>query len=142
MDIRISKTPEETEAIAGELARAVGRGLVIGLVGDLGAGKTQFARGFARGLGVTERVQSPTFALLHTYPSGRLPLHHIDLYRLDTDEQIIAAGLTEYFEPDGVTLVEWMDRWQGRLPSRFQRIDLEALSETERRITLHELAGS
>ncbi len=142
MDIRISKTPEETEAIAGELARAAERGWVIGLVGDLGAGKTQFARGFARGLGVIERVQSPTFALLHTYLSGRLPLHHIDLYRLHTDEQTIAAGLTEYFEPDGVTLVEWMDRWQGRPPSRFQRIDLEALGETERRITLHELAGS
>lgn len=142
MDIRISKTPEETEAIAEDLARAAGPGLVIGLAGDLGAGKTQFARGFARGLGVTERVQSPTFALVHTYTSGRLPLHHIDLYRLDTDAQIIAAGLAEYFEPDGIALVEWMDRWHGRPPGRFQRIDLEALGETERRITLHDLAGS
>ncbi|MSU60906.1 MAG: tRNA (adenosine(37)-N6)-threonylcarbamoyltransferase complex ATPase subunit type 1 TsaE [Pedosphaera sp.] len=132
----ISRSPSETEAIAHDLAGILPAGTVIGLSGDLGAGKTQFARGFARGLGVKERVQSPTFALLNTYFSGRLPLHHIDFYRLDSDAQIIGAGLVEYLEPDGIALIEWIERWNGPLPGDFVRVVLETLGETERRITV------
>jgi tRNA threonylcarbamoyladenosine biosynthesis protein TsaE len=130
----ISHSPDETEVWAKEFARRARAGLVIGLVGDLGAGKTQFAKGFALGLGVAERVLSPTFALLHVYSSGRLSLCHIDFYRLDGDAQIIAAGLVDYFTPAGVALIEWWDRWTGAMPLLFVRVELVALSETDRKI--------
>jgi tRNA threonylcarbamoyladenosine biosynthesis protein TsaE len=112
------------------------------LSGDLGAGKTQFVRGFARGLGVTERIHSPTFALLNIYSTGRAPLFHIDLFRLDSDEQIVAAGLTEYFEPPGITIVEWMDRWHGRPPGCLCRVELEIVAENARCISIYDRTGS
>ena len=87
---------------------------MIGLCGDLGAGKTQLVKGLARGLGITARVHSPTFTLVNLYPGGRLALAHVDLYRLATREQIIAAGLEEYFVPAGVTVIEWAERWFGK----------------------------
>ena len=124
-------------------------GLVIGLCGDLGAGKTQLVKGLARGLGCGQPVRSPTFALLHTYTGGRLLLFHLDLYRLESRDQIIAAGLEEYLTPEGVTVIEWAERWLNspqsavRSPQsaadlgvrrlRWARIDV--LSETERRIS-------
>ncbi len=135
MDTFISRSPAETERFGERLAARAQPGWVIGLIGDLGAGKTHFVKGFARGLGVTEPVLSPSFALLHLYTSGRLPLYHLDFYRLQTSEQIVAAGLDEYFEPPGVTLIEWWDRWQGRPPPVFWPFTFEPLSETERRIT-------
>ena len=85
-------------------------GLVIGLSGDLGAGKTQLVRGLARGLDIGDRVHSPTFALVNVYSGGRLTLFHLDLYRLDTLEQILAAGLEEFLRPDGVAVIEWVER--------------------------------
>lgn len=130
----ISHSANETFTFAASLAASVPRGVVLGLIGDLGAGKTQFVKGFAHGLGVVEPVLSPTFSLVHFYENGRLPLCHIDLYRLATTEQIVAAGLTEYFDPPGVTIVEWWDRWQGHEPPRIHRYVLETVSETERRI--------
>jgi tRNA threonylcarbamoyladenosine biosynthesis protein TsaE len=142
MVTHISHSPEETEAIAEELARAMASEFVVGLSGDLGAGKTQFVRGFARGLGVTERIHSPTFALLHIYTSGRLPLFHLDLYRLNSDEAIVAAGLTEYFEPRGLAIIEWIERWHGRFPTRLQKVGLEFVSETVRRITIYDCVGA
>ena len=88
--------------------------MVIGLCGDLGAGKTQLVKGLARGLGITARVHSPTFALVNIYNGGRLTLFHLDLYRLDTREQILAAGLEEYLKPAGVTVIEWAERLLGQ----------------------------
>lgn len=142
----ISKSPEETEAIGERLGRVAQRGWVIGLSGDLGAGKTQFVKGLARGLGSPARVHSPTFALLNEYGGGRLPLFHIDLYRLSNPEEVRAAGLEEYLpHPEGVTVVEWIERWQpegkdrpnpGTTPAGATRmISIEALGETERRIS-------
>jgi tRNA threonylcarbamoyladenosine biosynthesis protein TsaE len=91
-------------------------GLVIGLVGELGAGKTQWVRGFAQGLGITERVHSPTFNLVNEYRSGRLPCFHLDLYRLETAEQVFSAGLEEYLNPvHGVSVIEWFDRLEDRV---------------------------
>jgi tRNA threonylcarbamoyladenosine biosynthesis protein TsaE len=130
----ISHSPSETEAFAERLGKVIEFGSVIGLSGDLGAGKTQFVKGLARGLGVTERVHSPTFALLNIYSGGRLPLFHLDLYRLETHEQIIGAGLEEYFTPRGISVVEWIERWQGAKPPRYLEFQLEPLSEMERRI--------
>lgn len=131
----ISNSPEETQAFAAGIAQRAGPGLVLGLVGDLGAGKTQFVKGFARALGISEPVLSPTFALLHLYTSGRLPLCHIDLYRLETEEQIMAAGLEECLDPAGCTLVEWWDRWRSPDPPGLRRVIFESLTESQRRIT-------
>jgi tRNA threonylcarbamoyladenosine biosynthesis protein TsaE len=140
MVTHISHSPADTEAIAEALAGTPLLGCVVGLSGDLGSGKTQFVRGFARGLGVTERVHSPTFALLNIYTTGRVPLFHIDMYRLESDEQIVAAGLTEYFEPQGITILEWIDRWHGRLPSCCCRVEIETLGENERGISIYDCA--
>src|SRR5450759_2732585 len=101
----ISHSPTETAALGEEWGRAAESGLVIGLCGDLGAGKTQFVKGLARGLGITARVHSPTFALVNIYSGGRLTLFHLDLYRLDTREQILAARLEEYLKAEGVQVV-------------------------------------
>src|SRR5664279_481247 len=113
----ISHSPAETAALGEQWGRAAASGLVIGLCGDLGAGKTQLVKGLARGLGIVERVHSPTFALVNIYNGGRLTLFHLDLYRLDTREQIVAAGLEEYLKPAGMTVIEWAERWFGKVPS-------------------------
>jgi len=144
----ISHSPEETISLGETWGRTAQRGLVIGLSGELGAGKTQLVKGVARGLGVSARVTSPSFALVNEYPSGRLPLFHLDLYRLDTPAQIISAGLEDYlFEPRGVAVVEWMERWTAeednqrsevrgqRRPARYRRVIIETISELARRIT-------
>ena len=107
----ISHSPEETAALGEAWGQVAAGGLVLGLCGDLGAGKTQLVKGLARGLDTPELVRSPTFALVNTYVGGRLPLFHLDLYRLATREQIVGAGLEEYFRPEGVTVVEWAERW-------------------------------
>ena len=143
----ISRSPEETLALGEEWGRKAQRGWVIGLSGDLGAGKTQLVKGIARGLGSSARVHSPTFALLNEYDGGRLPLFHIDLYRLNNREDVIGAGLEEYLiDPDGITVVEWIERWMpgeengtskiGKPLNAVTRIArIETLSEMERRIT-------
>src|SRR5678815_4437406 len=101
----ISHNPAATESLGESWGREAQPGLVIALSGDLGAGKTQLVKGFARGLGITSRVHSPTFTLVNSYSGGRLALFHLDLYRLDTREQILAAGLEEYLKPAGVTVI-------------------------------------
>jgi tRNA threonylcarbamoyladenosine biosynthesis protein TsaE len=148
----ISHSPAETIALGERWGRAAQSGLVIGLSGDLGAGKTQFVKGLARGLGIAARVLSPTFALVNIYTGGRLTLFHVDLYRLDTREQIAAAGLEEYLSPAGVTVVEWAERWfntvqspKSEVPSPgnvaasnaegLRWVQIEVLAEMERRIT-------
>lgn len=139
MATHISKSPEETHLLGEELGAEAQPGEVIGLIGDLGAGKTQFARGVARGLGIEQRIHSPTFALVNEYHHGRLPCHHLDLYRLDNAVQIIGAGLEEYLQPDrGITIVEWFDRWlQAGLPrpEKGVLVTITSEGETKRRIT-------
>lgn len=116
MATSISHNPADTFVLGESWGRSVQFGQVIGLCGDLGAGKTQLVKGFARGLGIEARVHSPTFALINVYSGGRLTLFHLDLYRLDTPEQIINAGLEEYLRPEGVTIIEWAERWFGSKP--------------------------
>ena len=106
----ISHNEAETAALGEALAQEVEAGWVIGLSGDLGAGKTQFVKGLAKGLGSPARVHSPTFALLNIYPGGRLTLFHLDFYRLESREQIAAAGLEEYLRPNGVAVIEWVEK--------------------------------
>ncbi|MSU58634.1 MAG: tRNA (adenosine(37)-N6)-threonylcarbamoyltransferase complex ATPase subunit type 1 TsaE [Pedosphaera sp.] len=136
----ISHSPAETEALGENWGRAALRGLVIALSGDLGAGKTQLVKGLARGLGVTSRVHSPTFTLVNEYGGGRLRLFHLDLYRLETREQIRGAGLEDYLRPDGVAVIEWAERWtecgvRNAECGMTRRVKIEVLNETERRIT-------
>ncbi len=110
--IRQTLSTPATEAEGEIQGRTAQAGLVIGLSGELGAGKTAWVRGFARGLEYRGRVQSPSFGLIHQYLGGRLPLYHLDLYRLGSPLEVLSAGLEHYLEqPDGVTIVEWPERW-------------------------------
>ncbi len=145
----ISHSPADTESIGEEWGLAAENGEVIGLCGELGAGKTQIVKGLARGLHVPGRVHSPTFTLVNIYTGGRLMLFHLDLYRLETIEQIRSAGLEEYLNPAGVTVIEWAERLfpgsssdspklepiLGPEPRRLRWVHLELVSETVRRIT-------
>ena len=141
----ISKSPEDTQRLGETWGRAAGAGLVIGLTGDLGAGKTELVKGLARGLGVKTRVHSPTFALLHEYTDGRLALFHLDLYRLQSPSQIVGAGMEEYFyNPPGVTVIEWVERWSPSASSLihpYRHVTIESLSDTERRITYEDFGA-
>ena len=152
MSTFVSHSPEETLALGEQWGRAAQPGWLIGLTGELGAGKTQLVKGIARGLGVRERILSPTFALVHSYASGRLPLFHLDLYRLDTPAQVIGAGLEEYLYPrQGVTVVEWVERWLETPPGqrapgprasrRYRQVYLESANETGRRITYEDFSA-
>ncbi|HET7625326.1 MAG TPA: tRNA (adenosine(37)-N6)-threonylcarbamoyltransferase complex ATPase subunit type 1 TsaE [Verrucomicrobiae bacterium] len=136
----ISRGFAETESLGESWGRDAQSGLVIAMSGDLGAGKTRLVKGFARGLGFRGRVHSPTFALVNVYSGGRLTIFHLDLYRLETREQILAAGLEEYLNPRGVALIEWAERLEnenGKIETggRLMRVKFEITSETERRIS-------
>jgi tRNA threonylcarbamoyladenosine biosynthesis protein TsaE len=141
----ISRSPAETFQLGESWGRQAQAGWVVGLSGDLGAGKTELVKGIARGLGVADRVHSPTYSLVHEYNGGRLSLFHLDLFRLETREQIVGAGLEEYFsQPNGVTVIEWAERWFGefegseprvsRSMAAHRRVRMEVINETERRI--------
>jgi len=141
MSVLDSHSPAETESLGENFGRAAKRGWVIALSGDLGAGKTQFVKGLARGLGISARVHSPTFTLVAEYTGGRLPLFHLDLYRLETAEEILSAGIEEFLQPDGVAVIEWADKLEGSNQSRLtpaatlKRVQIEILSELDRKIT-------
>jgi tRNA threonylcarbamoyladenosine biosynthesis protein TsaE len=144
----ISHSPAQTASLGEEWGREAQSGLVVGLSGGLGAGKTILAAGLARGLGVTRRVQSPTFALVNEYRDGRLPLFHLDLYRLESRDEIIAAGLELYLvRPSGVAVVEWIERWledgswRAVRGVRFRRVVIHSPGETEREIVYEDIGG-
>lgn len=118
-------SPEETEKIAEAFGREAGSGAVFALSGDLGTGKTVFSKGFAKGLGITETVVSPTFTILREYRSGRLPLYHFDVYRIEEPEEMNEIGYKEYFYGDGVSLVEWADAVPEIIPRDAVRITIE-----------------
>jgi tRNA threonylcarbamoyladenosine biosynthesis protein TsaE len=132
----ISHSPAETEALGERWGRAAEHGLVLALSGGLGAGKTQLVKGVARGLGIALRVHSPTFTLVNEYGGGRLKLFHLDLYRLETQAQILSAGIEEFLPPDGVAVIEWAERmangkWE---MAHWRRVKIEIVSEAEREI--------
>ena len=131
----VTHSPEETAVLAKRLGAAAEAGTVLCLVGDLGAGKTLFTQGFARGLGVTGEVTSPTFALMNQY-CGRLPVTHFDLYRLEREEELDEIGFYEFAEPSGgVVLIEWADKFPDALPEPHIRLEMErGDTEDERRL--------
>ena len=124
----ISRSPDETAALGRQLAETLSSGDVIALYGPLGSGKTCFAQGVGRGLGVTEPITSPTFTLIQEYP-GRMPLYHLDLYRLETHRELRELGLEEYFYGAGVCLVEWADHGAAFLPDRRWDVHLDLVAE-------------
>jgi len=131
----------QTERVGAHIAAQLRAGDVLLLSGDLGAGKTVFARGVARGLGISGPVASPTFVLLRCYP-GRVPLHHFDLYRLSDTDAFYDAGLADYLGGEAVSLVEWPERCPGAMPGcRLEiRIDYGA-GEDERVIAIRGVGG-
>ena len=117
------------------VAATLRRGDVLGLSGDLGAGKTHFVKGIASGLRSDAAVTSPTFTLIHEYLGGRLPLYHFDFYRLDTEDEAIRLGLEEYLAGDGVCVIEWADKFPGVLPPQTRWLDFSIDGERQRTIT-------
>ena len=135
--IRLLPDVHATEYFGRELASELFRGSVVALIGELGAGKTLLVRAIAKGLGVTNErvVTSPTFVLVQEY-MGRWPVFHFDAYRLHSPSEFFELGIEEYYEAQGVCLIEWADRVQTCLPRDYLRITLDVLGEGSRRITL------
>jgi tRNA threonylcarbamoyladenosine biosynthesis protein TsaE len=130
----ISRSPEETQQLGRRLGEIALAGDVFLLTGNLGSGKTCLTQGIAWGLGVKEYAFSPSFVLIREY-AGRLPLYHIDFYRLDNIEEIAALGLDEYLYGQGVCVVEWAEKGLALMPDEYLLINLSYLAETERSLT-------
>jgi tRNA threonylcarbamoyladenosine biosynthesis protein TsaE len=133
--IVVTRDPAGTRALAAGLAAAARPGDLISLVGDLGAGKTQFAKGFGSGLGITDTIVSPSFVLMAEY-RGRLPLFHVDLYRLVDAAEALAGGLIDERQSDGVTIVEWAERLADATPAGRLEVLIDGAGDDPRRITI------
>ncbi len=131
----ITNSPEETENIGFLLGNVLKPNTVLAYTGDLGAGKTAFTRGLARGLGATDRVTSPTYTIVNEYLSGRLPLFHFDMYRLSSSDELWDIGWEDYLTRGGVCAVEWSENVEDALESPVQ-IRIEKLDENTRKITI------
>ena len=132
----ISNNPAETEAIGQRFAKDVDAGSVLALKGELGSGKTQLVKGLVAGLGSGAVVTSPTFTILHEYSSGRFPVYHFDFFRLEDRQSVARLGLDDYFFGDGVSVIEWADRFPEFIPGQARWILFEIKSENTRAITL------
>ena len=131
----ITNSPEETEAVGAALAAQLQPGTVIAYRGDLGAGKTAFTRGLAKGLGCRELVTSPTYTIVNEYLGGRLPLFHFDMYRLSSSDDLFDIGWEDYLERGGICAVEWSENVEDAMESPIV-ITIEKLGEESRRITI------
>ena len=131
----ITNSPAETEKIGEALGKTIKPGTVIAYRGDLGAGKTAFTRGLARGLGSTELVTSPTYTIVNEYLGGRLPLFHFDMYRLASSDDLWDIGWEDYLERNGICAVEWSENVADALEDPIF-ITIEKLGEESRRITI------
>ena len=140
MEIKVvSENEETTRLIAKKYASSIKAPCVISLVGDLGAGKTTFAKGFAEGFGIAETVTSPTFTIMNEYQGDKMPLYHFDMYRLSSEEEAINSGFEEYFDLKklkGVVLVEWASNVEGLLPALHIEINFTKLDENKREISI------
>ena len=119
-----TNNPEATEALGEKLGREARAGQIYCLSGDLGVGKTVFTKGFAKGLGITEHVTSPTFAIVNEY-EGRLPLYHFDVYRIGDIEEMDEIGYEDYFYGEGLTMIEWANLIEEILPDHYREITIE-----------------
>ena len=131
----ITHSPVETEAVGAALGRVIPAGTVIAYEGDLGAGKTAFTRGLARGLGCAEQVTSPTYTIVNEYLSGRCPLFHFDMYRLHSADDLWDIGWEDYLDRNGVCAVEWSENVRDALEDPVT-VRIEKIGDDSRRITL------
>ncbi len=136
----LTQSPEETEAIAENFAQKLRAGTVIAFRGDLGAGKTAFTRGLARGLDIKEPVTSPTYTIVNEYLSGRMPLFHFDMYRLGSSDELFDIGWEDYLSRNGICAVEWSENVEDALEDAIW-IEIKRISDTEREITIEGGAG-
>ena len=133
----LSHSPEDTEDIGARLAEQLEPGAVVAYTGDLGAGKTAFTRGLARGLGIPDRITSPTFTIVNEYEGGRLPLFHFDMYRLGSADELFDIGWEDYLCRGGVCAVEWSENIADALEEDAVRVDIRrGASDQERVITI------
>ena len=132
MGLTILSSIEATQTFGESWAGELVGGEIFALHGVLGAGKTQLVKGLARGLGFEGDVTSPTFTIIHEYLGGRMPLYHIDLYRIRSEKEAVDLGLEEYLPGDGVTVIEWPDRIPTLLPPQTRHWELQVVSLTER----------
>ena len=132
-------SPEETEALGQRLGARVSGG-VVALFGGLGAGKTAFVRGIARGAGYSGRVTSPTFAIVNEYRGGRLPVFHFDMYRLASSDELYDIGWEDYLAENGVCVTEWSENIQDAIPAEAVRVTIEPRSDSVREITVEGIA--
>ena len=130
-----TNSPEETEAVGQALAPLLQPGTILAYRGDLGAGKTAFTRGLARGLGADERVTSPTYTVVNEYLSGRIPLFHFDMYRLADADALWDIGWEDYLERGGICAVEWSENVSDALEDAVT-VDIQKTGETTRKITI------
>ena len=130
-----TNSPEETEAVGQALGVALQGGTVLAYEGDLGAGKTAFTRGLARGLGCTDMVTSPTYTIVNEYLSGRLPLFHFDMYRLKSADDLWDIGWEDYLDRNGVCAVEWSENVNDAMEDALV-ISIQKLGDNERKITI------
>ena len=131
----ITNSPEETETVGEALGKILPAGAVLAYEGDLGAGKTAFTRGLARGLGATEQVTSPTYTIVNEYLSGRLPLFHFDMYRLSCADDLWDIGWEDYLDRSGVCAVEWSENVAQAMEGAI-RVRIEKTGDDTRRITI------
>ena len=131
----ISNSPAETEAIGRQLAAQIDVGSILALKGDLGSGKTLLVKGLVAGLGGSGDVTSPTFTIVHEYRGGRVPVYHFDFFRLEDRQSVARLGLDDYFFGDGVSVIEWADRFPEFVPEQARWILFEIKSENTRAIT-------
>ena len=141
----ITRCPEETEAIGEKLAQSLSPGAIIAYRGGLGAGKTAFTRGLARGLGYKEQVTSPTYTIVNEYLGGRLPLFHFDMYRLRSADDLFDIGWDDYLDRNGICAVEWSENVAEAMENPIS-VTIEKLGDSQRKITIegsgiHALAG-
>ena len=141
----ITNSPEETEVLGEKLAKILTPGTILAYRGDLGAGKTAFTRGLARGLGCREQVTSPTYTIVNEYLGGRLPLFHFDMYRLRCADDLFDIGWDDYLERSGICAVEWSENVWDAMEDPII-VTIEKLGENSRRITIegsenHALTG-
>ena len=133
----ITNSPEETEELGRRLGLGLKPGTVVAFTGDLGAGKTAFTRGLARGLGISQRVTSPTFTIVNEYEGGRLPLFHFDMYRLSSSQELFDIGWEDYLARGGVCAVEWSENVADALEEETIRVDIRrGDGEMQRRISI------
>lgn len=138
MEKVITRSEQETMEYAAKLALKLRAGDVITLSGDLGAGKTVFAKGIAEGLGITDRVVSPTFTLANIYGGGRLVMNHFDMYRLENSEEAYGAGLADIIDSDGVSVIEWSERAAELIPEKRMEVFIKYIDENTREITVED----